>query len=80
MAARPRVDSGAARALVTGLKLAIEGPLVEWAHSQKMKTGRFSSTLLSEASFGPRLDSLEPRMDPLSLKIDPYPVNPAWAL
>ena len=41
--------SGAARALTTGVKLVMEGTLVESPHPNKKKTGRFSPNLLSKS-------------------------------
>ena len=65
------LTSGAARALVTGVKFAMEGPPVGRVPSQNMKTSRFSPILLLMDPLGHGLGPLEPRIGPLRLKIDP---------
>ena len=62
--------SAAARAPVTGVKLAMDGPPGQVGPLPKMKISRFSPTLLSRAPLGPRLGPLKPKMGHLRLKID----------
>ena len=64
--------SGAARDLVTGVKLAIEGPPGPVGPLPKMKTSRVSPTLLSRGPQSGKLGPLEPTIGPLMrLKLDP---------
>ena len=63
--------SGAARALVTGVKLAIEGPPWSSGPLPKMKTSHFPPTLLSRGPLGPTMGPPEPRTGHLRTKIDP---------
>ena len=67
---------GTVRALVTGVKLAIEGSPGRVEPLPKNENYLFRSLYFRGAPLGPRLGPLEPRMGPcLRLKIDPRRPN-----
>ena len=57
-------NSGAARALVTEVKLAVVGSPGRVAHPPKMKTSRFSPPYFRGTPLGPKLGPLEARTGP----------------